>query len=66
MDSVKWFKSSRSGNNGSCVEVALLHEGAIGVRDTKAQGQGPILRFTQAEWAAFIDGAKHGEFDLTD
>ncbi|GIJ12606.1 DUF397 domain-containing protein [Micromonospora andamanensis] len=66
MDSVKWFKSSRSGNNGSCVEVARLHKDAIGVRDTKAQGRGPILEFTQAEWAAFIDGAKHGEFDLTD
>ena len=66
MDSVKWFKSSRSGNNGACVEVAHLGKAAIGVRDTKAQGRGPILEFTQAGWAAFIDGAKHGEFDLTD
>ncbi|MFG1955593.1 DUF397 domain-containing protein [Micromonospora sp. NPDC048830] len=66
MDSVKWFKSSRSGNNGACVEVARLGEDAIGVRDTKARGQGPILTFTQAEWAAFICGAKLGEFDLTD
>lgn len=66
MDSVKWFKSSRSGNNGSCVEVARLGEDAIGVRDTKARGHGPILTFTQAEWDAFIDGAKLGEFDLID
>lgn len=66
MHSVKWFKSSRSGNNGSCVEVARLGADAIGVRDTKARGRGPILTFTQAEWNAFIDGAKLGEFDLTD
>lgn len=66
MESVKWFKSSRSGNNGSCVEVARLGRDAIGVRDTKARGQGPVLTFTQAEWDAFIDGAKLGEFDLTD
>ncbi|MFV2018425.1 DUF397 domain-containing protein [Micromonospora sp. LOL_023] len=66
MDSVKWFKSSRSGNNGACVEVAHLGGNAVGVRDTKARGQGPILTFTQVEWQAFIGGAKLGAFDLTD
>jgi hypothetical protein len=65
MESVKWFKSTRSGNNGACVEVARLGDGTIGVRDTKAQGQGPILTFTRAEWDAFISGAKDGEFDLS-
>jgi len=64
MESIKWFKSTRSGNNGACVEVALLGDDAIGVRDTKAQGHGPILTFTRAEWDAFIGGAKDGEFDL--
>jgi hypothetical protein len=63
MASVEWFKSSRSGNNGACVEVARLSADAIGVRDTKARGLGPILTFSQAEWAAFIGGAKLGEFD---
>jgi hypothetical protein len=65
MEPVKWFKSTRSGNNGACVEVAKLGDDAIGVRDTKAQGNGPILTFTRAEWDAFIGGAKDGEFDLT-
>ena len=64
MELGKWFKSTKSGNNGSCVEVALLEEDQIGVRDTKAHGQGPILMFTRAEWDAFIGGAKDGEFDL--
>ncbi|RSM55613.1 DUF397 domain-containing protein [Actinoplanes sp. ATCC 53533] len=65
MEPVKWFKSTRSGNNGSCVEVAKLGDDAVGVRDTKAHGNGPILTFTRAEWDAFIGGAKDGEFDLT-
>jgi hypothetical protein len=36
----------------------------LGVRDTKDAGRGPILTFTRAEWAAFVGGAKDGEFDL--
>jgi hypothetical protein len=35
----------------------------IEVRDTKDQGTGPILRFTDAEFDAFLDGARKGEFD---
>jgi hypothetical protein len=35
----------------------------IEVRDTKAQGTGPVLRFTSAEFAAWLDGARRGEFD---
>jgi hypothetical protein len=33
------------------------------VRDTKAQGAGPILEFNEREWRAFIAGACNGEFD---
>jgi hypothetical protein len=36
----------------------------IEVRDTKDRGAGPVLRFTAAEWDAFLDGAKRAEFDL--
>ena len=64
MESIKWFKSTRSGNNGACVEVARLSDEVIGVRDSKAKGKGPILTFTRTEWDAFIGGAKDGEFDL--
>jgi len=38
------------------------HSGAIEVRDSK-NPDGPILRYTSAEWAAWLDGAKNGEFD---
>ncbi|WP_147944534.1 DUF397 domain-containing protein [Microbispora sp. CSR-4] len=58
-----WFKSSRSANNCACVEVAMLPDGHVGVRDSKNPG-GPALVFTPAEWDAFIGGVKDGEFDL--
>lgn len=58
----KWIKSSFSGGGVDCVEMRR-HEGMIEVRDTKDHGAGPNLRFTDSEWAAFLDGAKKGEFD---
>lgn len=58
-----WQKSSLSTYNGNCVEVARLSGGRVGVRDTKDQGTGPILQFTQNEWNLFLDRARAGEFD---
>jgi hypothetical protein len=59
-----WRKSSYSnGTGGDCVEVADLPDGGRLVRDTKDHGRGPILRFTEAEWRAFVHGVKDGEFD---
>jgi hypothetical protein len=57
---VAWIKSSRSGVNGNCVEVAFLGEGRVALRDGK-NPQGPVLRFTPGEWAAFVDGVVDGE-----
>jgi hypothetical protein len=58
----KWFKSTRSGAAGHCVEAAFLEYGAVGVRDSK-DPTGPALVFTADEWSAFVGGAKDGEFD---
>lgn len=63
MDS--WIKALKSSNNGSCVEVNLTDQApAVLVRDSKDQGNGPVLKFTPAEWDAFLDGAGKGEFNL--
>lgn len=58
----RWFKSSLSFSNGNCVEVASLPGDQIGVRDSK-DTEGPVLRFTPGEWAAFVGGVRGGEFD---
>jgi Domain of unknown function (DUF397) len=59
-----WHKSSWSAANGSCVEVAHLGGGQVGVRDTKAIGRGPVLIVTSREWDAFLSGVRHGDFDI--
>jgi hypothetical protein len=51
-----WVKSSFSFANGNCVEVAELPGGSVGIRDSR-DPDGPVLRFTRAEWAAFLGGA---------
>jgi hypothetical protein len=58
-----WRKSSYSSYNGSCIEIGRLQPDRIGVRDTKDNGAGPVLIFTDREWSAFISGAKDGQFD---
>ncbi|WP_214407074.1 DUF397 domain-containing protein [Pseudonocardia lacus] len=59
---VQWRKSSFS-NDGTCVEVADLPDGGRLVRDTKLGEDSPVLRYTAAEWRAFVAGVRAGEFD---
>jgi hypothetical protein len=61
---VGFRKAEASKANGNCVEVGecTCGGGTFYVRDSE-DPSGPVLKFTRAEWAAFISGAKAGEFD---
>jgi hypothetical protein len=56
-----WIKAKRSYGLGDCVELAADGE-MIALRDSKNPAA-PYLRFTRSEMAAFLDGARRGEFD---
>ncbi|MET8041641.1 DUF397 domain-containing protein [Micromonospora sp. NPDC005215] len=52
-----WRKSTRSGAQGNCVEVADNLPGVIAVRDSKDK-EGPALTFPPTTWGAFVSYAK--------
>lgn len=60
---VAWRTAADSGGT-NCVEAGPCACGIVVVRDSKNPA-GPALRFTPAEWAAFVSGVKDGEFDLS-
>ncbi|WP_257573931.1 DUF397 domain-containing protein [Streptomyces sp. JJ66] len=62
MHGVRWRKSHRSNPSGNCVELAELPSGGVAVRNSRFPS-GPALIYTDAEIAAFIRGAKDGDFD---
>lgn len=49
---------------GNCVEVALLPNGNIGVRDGKHPEAG-YQEYTPDEWYLFTAGVRMGLFDVT-
>jgi hypothetical protein len=58
-----WTKSSHSGGNGACVEVASPTTAAVAIRDSK-DPHGPALGFTPESWSAFVADVSRGTFDL--
>ncbi|MFD4400295.1 DUF397 domain-containing protein [Kitasatospora sp. NPDC058478] len=57
-----WRKSSYSGGQNGCIEVADGFTGVQPVRDSK-DPDGPVLRFRSPAWRAFVAAVRAGEFD---
>ncbi|SES08278.1 protein of unknown function [Streptomyces sp. yr375] len=59
---VEWQSAPGTEEHEERVEIAYLPDGAVAMRsslDTET-----VLRYTEAEWRAFVLGARDGEFDL--
>ncbi|MDH6625794.1 hypothetical protein M2271_003605 [Streptomyces sp. LBL] len=55
-----WTKSSYSGGNNNCVEVAHgAVDAALPVRDSKAP-TGPAVVFSDTTWGDFVNAVKRG------
>jgi hypothetical protein len=54
LDSAVWHKSSYSGTQGNCIEIAHDPAGFVTVRDSK-NPDGPKLLIAAAEWRAFLN-----------
>lgn len=61
-----WRKSSHSAETGNCVEIGAAGgrraaDGpAVKVRDTKQDGHGPVLEFSESAWRGFLAEIKTG------
>ncbi|MGW1558009.1 DUF397 domain-containing protein [Streptomyces sp. NPDC002144] len=59
---VVWRKSRYSNPEGNCVELAVLPDGSVAVRNSR-HPEGPALVYPRAEISAFVRGVKDGDFD---
>ena len=55
-----WRKSSHSGQDGNCVEIATNLPGIVAMRDSK-NPHGPVLRFTRTDWSVIILAMRAGK-----
>ncbi|AUS78078.1 DUF397 domain-containing protein [Actinoalloteichus sp. AHMU CJ021] len=60
ISNAEWITSTEDDDQKG-VEIAFVEEYIL--MRNGADPEGPVLVFTQAEWDAFVEGAKDGEFD---
>ncbi|MBN0047896.1 DUF397 domain-containing protein [Streptomyces actuosus] len=58
----EWESAPGTEGHEERVEIAHLPGGAVAMRSSLDPGT--VLRYTEAEWRAFVLGARDGEFDL--
>ncbi|CCK27092.1 hypothetical protein BN159_2713 [Streptomyces davaonensis JCM 4913] len=59
---VRWESAPGTESHEERVEIAQLPGGAVAMRSSLEPET--VLRYTEAEWRAFVLGARDGEFDL--
>lgn len=59
---VEWQSAPGTEEHEERVEIAYLPAGAVAMRSSLDPET--VLRYTEAEWQAFVLGARDGEFDL--
>ncbi|MFG2649686.1 DUF397 domain-containing protein [Streptomyces sp. NPDC048436] len=59
---VEWHSAPGTEADEERVEIAYLPDGAVAMRSSLEPET--VLRYTEAEWRAFVLGARDGEFDL--
>ncbi|EGX57547.1 regulator, BldB [Streptomyces zinciresistens K42] len=59
---VEWQCAPGTEQHEERVEIAYLPEGAVAMRSSLDPAT--VLRYTEAEWRAFVLGARDGEFDI--
>ncbi|WP_411574524.1 DUF397 domain-containing protein [Streptomyces fradiae] len=59
---VEWHGAPGTSPDDERVEIAYLPGGAVAMRSSLDPDT--VLRYTEAEWRAFVLGARDGEFDL--
>jgi hypothetical protein len=62
MEQRRWIKARRSSAQGNCLELRRTPDGGVELRNSRHPDQ-VLPALTRAELAAFLDGAKGGEFD---
>lgn len=48
-----WRKSTYSGKDGNCVEMAHLNDSTVGVRDSKIP-HSPVVTVSRSAWSALL------------
>jgi hypothetical protein len=56
------FVNASDGGGNACVDVAFVPDGGVAVRHSR-NTDGPVIYYSDAEWDAFVAGAKNGTFD---
>jgi Domain of unknown function (DUF397) len=59
-----WTHAKGCAGNGSCIEVRLIADGMVAIRNSQNISRIAILiSVSTDEWAAFVAGVKAGDFD---